>query len=155
MTNFSELLIQKNIKISTAESCTGGLLAKTFTDVPGSSKFFDSGFVTYSNQSKTKLLQVSPELIKKHGAVSSIIAEEMAIGALNNSAANFSIAVTGIAGPSGGSKEKPVGTVYICMRDSNNKSYTFKLQLNGNRDYIRSETVNFILKELTKLIMTI
>lgn len=155
MTNLSELLIQKNIKISTAESCTGGLLAKTFTDVPGSSKFFDCGFVTYSNQSKTKLLQVSSEHIKKHGAVSSVIAQEMAIGAINNSAANFSIATTGIAGPSGGSTDKPVGTVYICMRDQNHKSYPFELQLNGDREYIRSETVNFILKELTKLIMTI
>lgn len=153
MIKLAELLIKNNIKISTAESCTGGLLAKTFTDVPGSSKFFDCGFVTYSDQSKIKLLQVPSALIKQHGAVSSAVAEEMAIGAIKNSEANFSIAITGIAGPSGGSLNKPVGTVYVCMRDLS-KSYPFKLELNGDRNYIRNETVNFVLKKLTQLTMT-
>jgi nicotinamide-nucleotide amidase len=101
------------LKIATAESCTGGLVAATLTEVPGSSDVVDCGFVTYSNAAKQTMLGVPPNTLSRHGAVSSETAAAMAAGALTKSAADLSIAVTGIAGPGGGSKQKPVGLVYF------------------------------------------
>ena len=101
--------------ISTAESCTGGLLASRLTDVPGSSKVFNRGFVTYSNESKVDLLGVSQSILSEHGAVSEPVARAMAEGALRNANSDFSLALTGVAGPDGGTPEKPVGTVFIAM----------------------------------------
>jgi nicotinamide-nucleotide amidase len=106
-------LREKGWKIATAESCTGGLVAAAITDVAGSSDVFDRGFVTYSNAAKTEMLGVPAELIAKHGAVSVEVAQAMADGALNHSNADLAIAITGIAGPSGGTAEKPVGLVYF------------------------------------------
>ena len=108
-------LATMGLTISTAESCTGGLLAHRLTDVPGSSKVFHRGFVTYSNESKSDLLGVSQELLSEHGAVSEPVARAMAEGALQNANSDFSLALTGVAGPDGGTPEKPVGTVFIAM----------------------------------------
>ena len=104
------------VKIVTAESCTGGLLAAALTEVPGASDVVDSGFITYSNEAKSGTLGVAEELIAQHGAVSAIVAREMAIGALEHSNAKIAIAVTGVAGPGGGTAAKPAGLVYIAVQ---------------------------------------
>ena len=111
----AELLAEKNLKLAAAESCTGGLFASAITSVPGSSKIFDRGFTTYSNEAKMDMLGVSKEVLDEHGAVSKPCALEMAKGALKKSLADIAIAVTGIAGPGGGTEEKPVGTVYFAL----------------------------------------
>jgi nicotinamide-nucleotide amidase len=103
----------KNLKIATAESCTGGLIAGLLTEIPGSSDVLDRGFVTYSNDAKEAMLGIPPALLRQHGAVSEAVARTMAEGAIRNSAAQVSVAVTGIAGPGGGTDEKPVGLVHI------------------------------------------
>ena len=108
-----ELCLAKSLQVAVAESCTGGLVAAAITEFPGSSAVFDRGFVTYSNEAKTAMLGVRPDLIAAHGAVSAIVAIAMAEGALVHSEADVAIAVSGIAGPSGGSREKPVGLVHI------------------------------------------
>ena len=108
-------LAATGLTISTAESCTGGLLANRLTNVPGSSKVFHRGFVTYSNESKSDLLGVSQALLSEHGAVSEPVARAMAEGALHNANSDFSLSLTGVAGPEGGTPEKPVGTVFIAM----------------------------------------
>ena len=110
-----ELLVAKGWKIATAESCTGGLLAKRLTDVPGSSRYVERGFVTYSNASKVELLGVSEQDLEAHGAVSAPVAEQMARGARARAGAEVGVGITGIAGPDGGSEQKPVGTVFIAL----------------------------------------
>jgi nicotinamide-nucleotide amidase len=110
-----EQLRDARLKVATAESCTGGLIAQTLTSEPGSSEIFERGFVTYSNESKHEVLGVPAELIAAEGAVSAPVAAAMAQGALNHSLANAAVAVTGIAGPGGGSAKKPVGLVYIAV----------------------------------------
>lgn len=114
----AKLLRQQRRTVSTAESCTGGLLAKRLTDIPGSSEFFLRGLVTYSNQAKIDLLGVEPRLIEQHGAVSAEVAEAMAVGCREQAGTDFGLSTTGIAGPSGGSAEKPVGLVYMALADS-------------------------------------
>lgn len=114
-------LQQKNLVITTAESCTGGFLSALFTELDGSSKIFDRGFVVYSNNSKISMLNVDARLLESHGAVSQEVCLAMAYGALKNSLANIAIAITGIAGPQGGTLEKPVGTVFISV--VSNKNY--------------------------------
>ena len=103
------------LKLATAESCTGGMVAAAITDIAGSSAIFDRGFVTYSNAAKSDMLSVPPDLIKDFGAVSEEVAKAMAQGALKHSAADISLAITGIAGPTGGSADKPVGLVHFAM----------------------------------------
>jgi nicotinamide-nucleotide amidase len=110
-----ELLVAKGWRIATAESCTGGLLAKRLTDVPGSSRYVERGVVTYSNRSKVELLGVSEQDLEAHGAVSAPVAEQMARGARTRAGAEVGVGITGIAGPDGGSEEKPVGTVFIAL----------------------------------------
>ncbi len=105
-----------NLKIVTAESCTGGLIASLLTEFSGSSDVVDCGFVTYSNEAKSNCLGVADELIAQHGAVSDQVAREMAVGALEHSNADVAIAVTGVAGPGGGTAEKPVGLVYVAVQ---------------------------------------
>lgn len=109
----AELLLARHWMLATAESCTGGLIAATCTDLAGSSAWFERGFVSYSNEAKTELLGVPAALIDQHGAVSEPVARAMAAGALQHSHAHVAVAVTGVAGPTGGSADKPVGTVWF------------------------------------------
>jgi nicotinamide-nucleotide amidase len=139
----------KGLRIATAESCTGGLIAALLTEIPGSSDMFERGFVTYSNDAKTDLLGVPAALIEADGAVSASVARAMAQGALKQARAQISIAVTGIAGPGGGTKEKPVGLVYIataCL-DHETQAQEFRFGDLG-RDGIRRATVEQALKLL-------
>lgn len=122
--------------LAVAESCTGGLVAQRLTDVPGSSKYFIEGAVTYSNEAKTRTLGVEPALLLEHGAVSGPVAEAMAEGIRKRARTDFGLAVTGIAGPGGGSEEKPVGLVYIALADDIKTKYR-KLQIPGDRQLIR------------------
>jgi len=136
------LIKKKKIKIAVAESCTGGMLSSAITCIEGSSKVFNLGLVTYSNKSKIKLLKVSKKIIKKYGAVSKEVCVSMVKNVSKIGSANMSVAVTGIAGPSGGTKKKPVGLVYIGIKkgkEINIKKYIFK---NRGRSYIQKTTVN-------------
>jgi nicotinamide-nucleotide amidase len=111
----SELLLERKWRIATAESCTGGLLSKRLTDLPGSSAYLERGFVTYSNDAKQQLLGVTSEDLIAHGAVSAAVAEAMARGAREKSGVEVGVGITGIAGPDGGTEKKPVGTVFIAV----------------------------------------
>lgn len=141
----------KSFKLSCAESCTGGLLSALFTEISGSSKFFDRSFVTYSNQSKVQVLNVNPETLNNHGAVSKETAEEMVVGVKKNSNADIVVAITGIAGPEGGTLEKPVGTVYISVFLKNN-IYTNRYNFNGSRSEIRISILNQVLENIENLL---
>ena len=135
-------LIKKKLTISTAESCTGGLLSSAITSVTGSSKVFKLGLVTYSNQSKIKVLKVLKNIIRKYGAVSEQVCLAMVKNLNKISKTDISLSVTGIAGPSGGTKKKPVGLVYIGIKRGNKvqiKKYLFK---NEGRSYIQKTAVN-------------
>jgi nicotinamide-nucleotide amidase len=140
-TELSGVLIARQKRITTAESCTGGLIAATLTEIAGSSAWFERGFVTYSNEAKMELLAVKPTTLANYGAVSAETAGEMAIGALNNSHADYSIAVTGIAGPSGGTLLKPVGTVFIAWAIKNTPPIIEQYLFIGDRADIREQTV--------------
>jgi len=122
--------------LAVAESCTGGLVAQRLTEVPGSSKYFTEGAVTYSNEAKTRTLGVEPALLLEHGAVSAPVVEAMAEGIRKRARTDFGLAVTGIAGPGGGSEEKPVGLVYIALADDVRTKHR-KLQIPGDRQLIR------------------
>lgn len=122
--------------VSVAESCTGGLLAQRLTEIPGSSKYFIEGVVTYSNESKTRLLGVEPILLLEHGAVSAPVAEAMAEGIRSRAQTDFALAITGVAGPGGGTEEKPVGTVFIAIASEAGTEHR-KLKLPGDRNLIR------------------
>ena len=141
-----QLLKSKEKKIATAESCTGGWIAQTITEVSGSSAWFDRGFVTYSNAAKTEMLGVKPETLYKFGAVSAQTATEMANGALAHSHADCAIAVTGISGPDGGTVDKPVGTVFIAWAHKNEGVKVVQQKLTGNRHEIRWQTVKMALE---------
>ncbi|MDD1639994.1 MAG: CinA family protein [Methylococcaceae bacterium] len=140
------LLKSKGKKIATAESCTGGWIAQMITEVSGSSAWFDRGFVTYSNAAKMQMLGVKPETLDKFGAVSVQTATEMVTGTLAHSDADCAIAVTGIAGPDGGTAEKPVGTVFIAWADKNKDVKVVQKKLMGNRHQIRRQTVKIALR---------
>jgi nicotinamide-nucleotide amidase len=135
-------------KIATAESCTGGWIAQIITEVPGSSTWFDRCFVTYSNNAKMQMLGVNPQALTQYGAVSAEVATQMVAGALANSEADWAVAVTGVAGPDGGSAEKPVGTVFIAWLNKGGVSRVERLQLSGNRHQIRKQTVISAIKGL-------
>ena len=139
------------LKIATAESCTGGLIAAAFTEIPGSSDVFERGFVTYSNEAKSELLGIDPKLIEREGAVSEPVARAMADGALVGSNAGLSIAVTGIAGPGGGTTEKPVGLVHIAVAREGQETRHHELRLgNLSRSDIRHQTVRSALELASK-----
>ena len=144
----SELLIAKNKTLAVAESCTGGSIAISLTSIPGASKFFNCGFITYSNESKVSMLNVNPQLIELFGAVSEKVAYEMAMGAGQNSQSDLAISVTGIAGPSGGTPEKPVGMVCFGFYVNGNVSTTTQF-FSGVRSEIVAESIAFALSELT------
>lgn len=135
------LLRARQWRLVSAESCTGGLIAAACTSVAGSSDWFERGFVTYSNAAKTQMLGVPFDLIQTHGAVSREVALAMAQGALSNSSANLAVAVTGIAGPSGGSLEKPVGTVWIATAQLNVPAQAECFVFAGDRASVRAQSV--------------
>ena len=143
--------LKRDICLVTAESCTGGLLSAIFTEIPGSSKWFDRGYVTYSNNAKIKILGVSEKNLNKFGAVSQEIANEMSLGALKKSEANLSISITGIAGPEGGSENKPIGTVFFSSAKQNKVLFEHKANFTGSREVIRRESILFVLNKLLKL----
>ena len=133
--------------LCTAESCTGGLIAATCTELSGSSTWFDRGFVTYSNAAKTQMLDVPASLIAQHGAVSDAVAKAMAEGAARQSGCQVSVAVTGIAGPTGGSPEKPVGTVWIAWHVHGQTEVVHHV-FSGDRQHVRNNTVHHALQGL-------
>jgi nicotinamide-nucleotide amidase len=138
--DYAQALLRRGRKVCTAESCTGGLIAKTFTDLAGSSDWFERGFVTYSNEAKSEMLAVPPSIIADYGAVSEPVAVAMASGALRHSHADYSIAVTGVAGPAGGSAEKPVGTVWIAVASSEQQRARL-YRFDGDREAVRMATL--------------
>jgi nicotinamide-nucleotide amidase len=145
-------------RIVTAESCTGGWIAKAFTDLAGSSRWFECGYVTYSNQAKTRDLGVSTRTLSEHGAVSEATVREMAVGALRVSGADMSIAVSGIAGPDGGSDEKPVGTVWFCLGRRVAPGPASEIELivdgqvfGGDREAVRRASVRRALELILRL----
>ncbi len=142
------LLKQSNMRCATAESCTGGGLSAAITAIPGASAWFECGFVTYSNQSKADLLGVPHEILETEGAVSESCAMAMAIGAIQHSHADLSVAVTGIAGPDGGRIEKPVGTVWIAWANKNNVKTATHYVFQGTREEIRTACIKAALSGL-------
>jgi nicotinamide-nucleotide amidase len=138
------------LKLATAESCTGGLIAAACTTVAGSSDWFERGFVTYSNEAKTEMLGVAATLIAAHGAVSREVARAMADGALARSRADLAVAVTGIAGPGGATPGKPVGTVWLAVALRGRDTRAELLQLAGDRTSVRAQTVQIALQRLAQ-----
>lgn len=147
----ADLLQKKSWLLATAESCTGGMISAACTDLAGSSAWFERGFVTYSNEAKTELLGVDAASIKKHGAVSEEVARAMAQGALDRSRAQVSIAVTGVAGPTGGSAAKPVGTVWFGFSVGGQVTSEMK-RFDGDRAAVRSATVQHAVQRLLELL---
>jgi len=151
VTATAELLLKKGWMLATAESCTGGLIAGACTELAGSSAWFERGFVTYSNAAKTELLGVDAALIEAHGAVSEPVARAMAEGAIARSAARAAVAVTGVAGPTGGSPEKPVGTVWFGW-SVDGQIRTERRRFDGDRAAVRAATVHYALQTLVVLL---
>ncbi len=148
----SEILRERHLKIASAESCTGGLIAAHITERAGSSAIFDRGFVTYSNEAKADMLGVSLASLEEHGAVSQTVAEEMASGAIRNSNADIAVSVTGIAGPSGGSAEKPVGLVYIGIARRGEPASAQRHIFKGSRDEVRAQSVRTALEKIRSVL---
>lgn len=146
------LLTAQAMRVATAESCTGGWLAKVLTDIPGSSAWFDCGFVTYGNAAKSSLLGVSPETLQVHGAVSQDVAEQMATGARLASGAEIAVAVTGIAGPGGGTADKPVGTVWFAWAGPGPYLTARHARFGGDREAVRRQAVAAALAGLLRQI---
>jgi nicotinamide-nucleotide amidase len=138
----------RRLKLATAESCTGGWIAQAVTSVPGSSEWFDRGFVTYSNEAKKELLGVRAGTLSRHGAVSRETAREMAAGALARSRAQVAVAVTGVAGPSGGTKEKPVGMVCFAWSRKGRAPESATRRFSGGRESVRRQSVIAALQGL-------
>ncbi|AND68720.1 competence damage-inducible protein A [Dyella thiooxydans] len=142
------LMRERKLMLVTAESCTGGFIAKVLTDLPGSSAWFDAGVVTYSYEAKEALLGVNPRTLERTGAVSEETVLEMVSGALARFGAGAAVAVTGIAGPSGGTEEKPVGTVWIGWKRRGGYAHARVFHFGGDRDAIRRQTVAAALSGL-------
>lgn len=140
------MLFEKGHKLVTAESCTGGWVAKCVTDVAGSSQWFDRGFVTYSDEAKMELLDVPGDVLARYGAVSSETVRKMASGALARSRAQIAVAISGIAGPDGGSEDKPVGTVWFAWQIAGRNCRTEVHHLNGDRRAVREQSVRIVLE---------
>ena len=152
VSQLASALLKKQWHLSTAESCTGGLIAAAITELAGSSEWFERGYVTYSNSAKSEDINVSQELITQHGAVSDQVARAMAIGAKQSSNSDIALSITGIAGPTGGSVEKPVGTVCFAWILANNAIYSETKLFSGNRQDIRAQACEFSLKKLLELV---
>ena len=143
----ADLLLEKGLFLTTAESCTGGMIASACTDLAGSSAWFDRGFVTYSNAAKTQMLGVDAALIAQHGAVSEPVARAMAFGAIRHAFAQVSVAVTGVAGPTGGSAAKPVGTVWFGFSVAGMLTSEV-MRFDGDRAAVRAATVQHAIAGL-------
>ena len=150
-TEVGRLLVEKKLKLTTVESCTGGWIAQTATAISGSSRWFDRGFVTYSNRAKIEMLGVAPATIGEYGAVSGETAEEMVRGALAAAQVEIAVAVTGVAGPDGGTPQKPVGMVWFGWGTKNTEPVTKKLYFAGDRESIRAQTVSVAIDGLLEL----
>ncbi|MDO8375226.1 MAG: CinA family protein [Polaromonas sp.] len=147
----ADVLLEKGWLLATAESCTGGMISAACTDLAGSSNWFERGFVTYSNEAKTEMLGVAATLLTAHGAVSEEVARAMAQGALQHSRARVAVAVTGVAGPTGGSRAKPVGTVWFGFMVDGRLS-SERQHFDGDRAAVRSATVRHALQRLVQLL---
>ena len=152
ISHVAECLKANEQMLAVAESCTGGWLAKVCTDLPGSSEWFERGFVTYSNEAKQDMLAVPVVTIETHGAVSAETVEQMVLGVLSHSRADWAIAISGVAGPGGGSEINPVGTVWFGWMKKNQKPTTIKKIFAGDREHVRQQSVEFALEELAKLL---
>tara|TARA_B100000965_G_C19061372_1_gene527978 strand:- start:70 stop:531 length:462 start_codon:yes stop_codon:yes gene_type:complete len=151
MKSLIKILTKKKLKISLAESCTGGLLASTITSISGASKIFDFSFVTYSNQAKTKVLNVNKNILKKYGAVSHECCSAMVKNLSKISKANINVSITGIAGPKGGTKLKPVGLVYIGVKKGNKIEINKYLFKSKKRSSIQKATVKKALNLILRI----
>lgn len=147
-----EKLLSKGWFLATAESCTGGLVSKLVTDVAGSSQWFDRGFITYTNDAKIQMLGVSESTLNQYGAVSEQTVREMAEGVVVRSAAQCSIAISGIAGPSGGSLEKPVGTICFAWKWPDQETQSCAKHFEGDRESIRQQAAIYCLEQLADYI---
>lgn len=145
----ADLMLENGLFLATAESCTGGMIAAACTDLAGSSAWFERGFVTYSNAAKTELLGVDAALIAQHGAVSEPVARAMAFGAIRHSQAQVSVAVTGVAGPTGGSIDKPVGTVWFGFSVAGMLTSEV-MRFDGDRASVRAATVAYAIHGLVQ-----
>lgn len=150
--NLAGLLSQRQWKLATAESCTGGWIAKCCTDLAGSSNWFDRGFITYSNEAKLQMLAVEENALRMHGAVSEVVARQMAEGARKIAGVEAALSVTGIAGPAGGSADKPVGTVWFGWALEGQQTQTEVMRFGGDRDAVRRRTVEHSLDRLMVLL---
>ena len=152
MINLQALLKKHNKTITTAESCTGGLIASLITKISGSSEIFNGSIITYSNKIKNQELKVKNETLEKHGAVSIEVVNEMLLGVIKKFEADFAIAISGIAGPNGGTKRKPVGTVVIGLSDSKDHKIVTVYNFLGSRESIQIQAAKTALKEISKFI---
>jgi nicotinamide-nucleotide amidase len=148
----AKTLLAKGWRLSTAESCTGGLVSASITALAGSSEWFERGYITYSNQAKSEDIDVSQNLIEEYGAVSDQVARAMALGAKQNSGSDIALSITGIAGPSGGSSEKPVGTVCFAWVLANDQMISETKYFEGDRQQIRQQACDFSLRKLLNLL---
>lgn len=148
----AEALTQRREMLVSAESCTGGWIAKVLTDLPGSSAWFECGVVAYSYEAKEALLGVNPHTLEQHGAVSEETAVEMVSGALARSGATIAVAVTGIAGPSGGTPEKPVGMVWIAWKRRGGYAHAEVFRFDGDREAVRRQTVARALEGVQRIL---
>lgn len=146
------LLNKKNYFFTTAESCTGGWVGQSLTSIPGSSSWYGCGFITYSNIAKHKILEVSKDTLNNHGAVSQEVVEEMVIGALKKSRANLGVAISGIAGPGGGTLERPVGTVCLAWKLNDLPPLSITEAFDGSREEVRFKSVSKALEEAISLL---
>ena len=157
------LLKQRGLKLALAESCTGGMASQYITAIAGSSAWFDRAFITYSNEAKIEMLQISAQTLANFGAVSEQTAHEMAMGALNNSGADITASITGIAGPDGGTEDKPVGTVCfgfasknkLLIPQTNPQVHVHTMRFTSSRDAIRKQSVTYTLETLITLTLSI
>jgi nicotinamide-nucleotide amidase len=147
-----QLLTSRQWQVTTAESCTGGGIASAITSVAGSSAWFEQGFITYSNDAKQQQLNVDNTLLIKHGAVSEAVVRAMVAGALDKANANVAFAVSGIAGPGGGSPDKPVGTVWLAWAIQDADTIAMRYQFKGDRDAVRAQAITTAISELNKVL---
>jgi nicotinamide-nucleotide amidase len=143
-----QALTRRDATVTTAESCTGGWVAKALTDVAGSSAWFERGFVTYSNEAKSQMVGVSPETLAAEGAVSEAVVRQMAQGALAAAAADYAVSISGIAGPDGGSAQKPVGTVWFGFAAADGRVLAFRECFAGDREAVRRQATGYALNTL-------